>query len=676
MFVCPECAASQPEKGFCPNDGTPLVPTDGDPLIGSQIGQFRMSTLLGVGGMGRVYKGVNPTISSRVAIKVLSRDYVDNAELVERFFAEARAVNVIRHENIVNVLDLAKLPDGRPYIIMEYLDGAPLSSTIANFRQLPLGTVARVMTEVLSALAAAHEKQIIHRDLKPDNIFISPQGRAKVLDFGIAKLRPDHSGRSGPTRDGSLMGTPHYMSPEQAQAKLVDARTDIYAVGAILYECVTGQPPFQADSLFDLLKQQIEVPPTPPHFARPDLPQPYEALILRCLAKSAEHRFATAAELSAALSEVSQNLPPYQWAPIGKAERAGVPVIRSMPTPEGSSSPHAGRPGPSVPAPVAGMLPTPPGHAGPPTPAASGQVAPRPELEKRGGKAKWIIGTIVLASAAAVGIAVYHAQASDAVGANGSEVAEESGNSGESVSTSHAGGGKSDKEASLRRDGSAGDAGEKADGEKHRDGKALVLTSDGDKGERPVEANQAGDKAGSGQTSGTVRTIGPGRTELDTPNAKAFDVTGYIPEATRAARAVFEDAILVRIDAEGVYPNGKADLTLDGNFSVLYRFRSRSRAVRPKDLPLGVEHKPTCLFYVSVQKDTITNYVVTGFPCDYAEVGPPKCSVAGVWQKAIRGGAPSKNAVAEVGYWADPKGVGRWSFSIGHKNSSWIQDDC
>src|SRR5689334_1960838 len=198
MFVCPECGAPQPVQGHCPADGTPLAPIGEDVLLGTTIGVYRVARLLGIGGMGRVYKGVHPAIGSRVAIKVLSRECSDRRDLVERFFAEAKAVNLIRHESIVNVLDLAMLPDGRPYIIMEYLDGAPLAAivdhAVANQQPLPLGGLARLTVEVLDALHAAHGKGIVHRDLKPDNIFVAPSGRPKVLDFGIAKLTEPGSG--------------------------------------------------------------------------------------------------------------------------------------------------------------------------------------------------------------------------------------------------------------------------------------------------------------------------------------------------------------------------------------------------------------------------------------------------------------------------------------------------
>ena len=187
VFVCAECGHSQAAPGHCGADGSALQPVGDDPILGATIGPYRVARLLGVGGMGRVYKGVHPTIGSRVAIKVLSRECSDRRDLVDRFFAEAKAVNLIRHESIVNVLDLAMLPDGRPYIVMEYLDGSPLASLVDAAGRggppLPIGGVARLAAEVLDALGAAHGKGIVHRDLKPDNIFVTPAGRAKALSL-------------------------------------------------------------------------------------------------------------------------------------------------------------------------------------------------------------------------------------------------------------------------------------------------------------------------------------------------------------------------------------------------------------------------------------------------------------------------------------------------------------
>src|SRR4051812_3330750 len=310
MFVCSECGLTQPAPGPCPADGTHLSAIGEDVLLGTTIGAYRVARLLGIGGMGRVYKGVHPTIGSRVAIKVLSRECSDRRDLVERFFSEAKAVNLIRHESIVNVLDLAMLPDGRPYIIMEYLDGAPLASIIEHAAQtrapLPLGGLARLAVEVLDALSAAHGKGIVHRDLKPDNIFVTPSGRPKVLDFGIAKL--SDLGTGSATRTGSLLGTPHYMSPEQAAGKPADHRADVYAMGVILFECATGQKPFLAESLFELLRMHVEVPPPSPRALRGDLGPELESVILTALAKAPAQRFASAQAMSVALQHATSQL--------------------------------------------------------------------------------------------------------------------------------------------------------------------------------------------------------------------------------------------------------------------------------------------------------------------------------------------------------------------------------
>jgi serine/threonine protein kinase len=327
MFVCSECGASQPMAGACSGCGGSTLAGSEDPLLGASVGPYRIARLLGVGGMGRVYKGVQPQIGSRVAVKVLSRECTDRKDLVERFFSEARAVNLIRHESIVNVLDLAMLPDGRPYIVMEYLDGAPLSDLVTRIAPMPLGGVARLCVEVLDALGAAHAKGIVHRDLKPDNIFITPAGRAKVLDFGIAKLLPELGGSF--TQTGSLLGTPHYMSPEQASGKAIDARTDLYAMGVILFECATGQKPFVGDSMFDLLRKHVDQPPPSPRSLRPEIPPALDHLILTALAKDPAHRFPHAAAMTSALQQATSGMAPEQWAVISGSSAGVAPTTPS-----------------------------------------------------------------------------------------------------------------------------------------------------------------------------------------------------------------------------------------------------------------------------------------------------------------------------------------------------------
>ena len=308
-FVCHQCGQRYAAAGYCPHDGDRLVDTD-DPLLGTEVGRYRLARLLGEGGMGRVYLAVQPAIGSRVAIKILSDQCARNPELLERFFAEARAVNLIRHESIVSVIDMAQLPDGRPFIVMEYVEGQTLAA-IVGAGPVPLGGLVQVMSEVLSALSAAHAIGIVHRDLKPDNILVTVEGHAKVLDFGIAKLAPElHQQLSPRTRTGALLGTPQYMAPEQISGSGgVDPRTDLYAAGVVLYELATGRQPFAGETLFDLMRAHLEQPPRPPRALRPELPPAFEHVILTALAKQPDDRFPSAAVMSHALHLAAAALP-------------------------------------------------------------------------------------------------------------------------------------------------------------------------------------------------------------------------------------------------------------------------------------------------------------------------------------------------------------------------------
>ncbi len=349
MFVCPECGQCYQAPGQCPSDGSPLSDNLTEPLLGQMVGSYRIAALIGVGGMGRVYKGVHPQIGSRVAIKVLSMECAHHPALVQRFFAEARSVNVIRHESIVNIVDLATLSDGRPYIVMEYLDGQSLSEVIKERSPLPVGGVMSLMFEVLDALAAAHQAGIVHRDLKPDNIFVTAQGRPKVLDFGIAKLRPELGAGSDATRTGSILGTPHYMSPEQAQGLHVDHRSDIYALGVILFELLTGTRPFEAPTLYSLLDMHVKQAPPPPTSVRGDLLPVFDQVVFRALAKRPEQRYQNAYEMKQALELAAQSVPPGSWGGLG-ARSSGRPG-------SGIATPHYGRP-PTVPSTLGGQAPS------------------------------------------------------------------------------------------------------------------------------------------------------------------------------------------------------------------------------------------------------------------------------------------------------------------------------
>lgn len=292
--------------------GHALVRTD-DPLLGAMVGRYRLARVLGEGGMGRVYLGVQPEIGSRVAIKMLTASAAEYPELLERFFAEAHAVNQIRHENIVSIIDHDRLPDGRPYLVMEYVDGGTLRAYV-RAGVTRIDAVVRILIDVLLALEAAHAVGIIHRDLKLENIVITASGRAKVLDFGIAKLATTSSSRPGPrTQTGVLLGTPDYMAPEQILGGAVDARTDIYAAGVVLFEAITGRRLFQESSDFAIMRAHVDAAPPSPRALRPDMPHTLEHVIFQAIAKQPDDRFQSAIAMSRALRHVASELGGDQW---------------------------------------------------------------------------------------------------------------------------------------------------------------------------------------------------------------------------------------------------------------------------------------------------------------------------------------------------------------------------
>jgi tRNA A-37 threonylcarbamoyl transferase component Bud32 len=285
----------------CPLPTLPPTGERGERLVGQRFGSFKALRELGRGGMGTVLLAEHVLIPKRVAVKVLHRHLTDEPELVSRFLAEARAMSLVQHENVVTVYDL-DTREGRPYFVMEYLEG----QSLAAFARGPLepALVVELLSQVCDALGAAHARGIIHRDLKPANVFLVPgphgRHRVKLLDFGIAKRLVRLDGET-PTRTGVLMGTPEFMAPEQCGGKDVDARTDLYAVGVLGYLLLTGVAPFTGSSAAEILVAHLQQAPRPPHEVRPGIPHALSSVLLRALAKRPDARFSSAAELRAAL---------------------------------------------------------------------------------------------------------------------------------------------------------------------------------------------------------------------------------------------------------------------------------------------------------------------------------------------------------------------------------------
>jgi serine/threonine-protein kinase len=286
-----------------------------DPYLGRDIaGQFRVLEKIGSGGMGAVYKAEQPEMRRFVAIKILHSRYLSRQDLVTRFKREARAMSHLSHPNTARVFLYGQLDDGACYFVMEYLEGRNLAQHVRKEGPMDPHRAINVMIQTCGALEEAHRSGIVHRDLKPENIFLTSQGGIadfpKVLDFGLAKIseRQMRPGSLILTQEGMVFGTPEFMSPEQARGETLDGRSDIYSLGIILYELLTGKLPFEAGQPMEFIQKHIKETPIPLSERAPDrtFPDGLEAVMNRALAKSPEHRFASAAEFANALKMVAR----------------------------------------------------------------------------------------------------------------------------------------------------------------------------------------------------------------------------------------------------------------------------------------------------------------------------------------------------------------------------------
>lgn len=268
--------------------------------------KYRLTAKLGQGGMGSVYKGEHTVIGKTVAVKFLHTRFVGQKQVVQRFYREARAAAAIGHENIIDVVDVGISQEGDPYLVMEYLEGESLADMLARVGPVSIEAACGVMEPALLALSAAHAKGIVHRDLKPDNIFLvfrdGGPPKVKLIDFGISKVA---GGADKLTRTGSVMGTPAYMAPEQARGDAdLDHRADVYAMGVILYEMLTGALPFPGDTFASIMARILTEKPLPPLEVRPDFPRVVEPIVMKALEKDPAARYQSAAELLAALQSL------------------------------------------------------------------------------------------------------------------------------------------------------------------------------------------------------------------------------------------------------------------------------------------------------------------------------------------------------------------------------------
>ncbi|HEY4183619.1 MAG TPA: protein kinase [Polyangia bacterium] len=421
MRVCPQCETSYADGvDVCARDGQPLrpspeaapappsatiagaeaavalatapAPSEGfDSLVGATLaGRYLIIRRIGEGGMGAVYEAKHTIIGKRVAVKVLLEKFLTKSDFVARLLQEARLASAIGHEHIVDVTDFGTTDDGRAFVVMEFLDGESLAQLVMREAPLPVERALRIARQVASALGAAHAKGIVHRDIKPENVYLIHRGDGdfiKVVDFGISKAVKQGQGDDAPdyrlTHTGLLLGTPLYMSPEQARGEEdLDHRVDVWALGVLLYECLTGEVPFRANNYLGIISQVLTHEALSPSRLRPELgiSEAVETVVMHAMEKDRARRYPTMADVEADIDRVlagDQNV------------GAGAGLVQTTAAPPGN--PSRGRIwvwGAAVAALVGGVAmalarpeaspPTGPGSA----PAAVAPVNPRPSPER------------------------------------------------------------------------------------------------------------------------------------------------------------------------------------------------------------------------------------------------------------------------------------------------------
>ena len=313
MKSCPECTATYPDDyAICPKDGAPLHETTLWQIGTVVRGKYRIQARLGEGGMAIVYKAHHELLDELRALKVIRPDLARDTEFMSRFKNEAIMARKLNHPNAVRVDDLDIAEDGLPFIAMELVVGDTLKTLIQRTGPLPVSLVLDIASHVCEALDAAHKLGLVHRDIKPENIVLIAQREgppvAKILDFGISRLREETSGAKGLTQTGMVIGTPEYMSPEQALGKRgdeIDGRSDLYSLGIVMYRMLTGELPFQAETTVEMILQHLKTPPKAPHQLKPELaiPEAVSAIVMKALEKDREKRYATGAEMAAAIKK-------------------------------------------------------------------------------------------------------------------------------------------------------------------------------------------------------------------------------------------------------------------------------------------------------------------------------------------------------------------------------------
>jgi serine/threonine protein kinase len=427
-MICPHCNAPNAEDarfcGACGKATQTTEPTSNPPLdagqlhmIGREIaGRFRILAKLGEGGMGTVYRAEQISLKRTVALKLLRHDIGGSSMLLQRFNAEAHAVAKLNHPNTVNIYDFGQDTDGTFFISMELVEGRSLRAVVHAEAPLPIRRALHIAQQICASIADAHSHAIVHRDLKPDNVMLAERGRAKdivrVLDFGIAKLRDDNRVNNAMTQAGDMLGTPQYMAPEQIRAEQIDGRTDVYALGCMLYEMITARLPFEAPTVMALLSKHLMETPLPPSQRRPELriPQMIDDLVMGAMAKHPDARPPTMELLGEHIAALLATLPADASGPSAPINVPYVPGYpspnRATPTPFAPSAPPPTGPAGYTPAPYTQATGAAPYNPIPAPPTVQPAQPARPSGSGVNRLLLAIIGVLVLAGG---GIAIYFA---------------------------------------------------------------------------------------------------------------------------------------------------------------------------------------------------------------------------------------------------------------------------
>jgi serine/threonine protein kinase len=316
----------------CPGANAPSAATTADPaaaVTGRKLGKYQLSSLLGKGGMGEVYKGFDPLVERYVAIKVLPASLTSNATALQRFLAEARASGKLIHPHAVALYEIGE-QDGSYYLVMEFVAGGSIAGMIAKRGRIPWQQAALLGSQLCRGLAAAHQVGLIHRDIKPDNLLCSAEDCCKITDFGLAKATETSEGSSlNMTKPGDLLGTPYYMSPEQFNGSQVDLRSDIYSAGGTIYHMLTGSPPYhESTNIIQVMYAHCNNPPPDPRKLAPEVPQALVDILTKAMAKNPQDRYASANEMADCLTAIAGSV---NLARSGSASAAAVATTAPAP---------------------------------------------------------------------------------------------------------------------------------------------------------------------------------------------------------------------------------------------------------------------------------------------------------------------------------------------------------